>query len=60
MLIIIAVFNLCLFIGTSLFYSWTNKERDREVEDMPTRKLATVLARTRDAGSERLDFRFAY
>jgi hypothetical protein len=60
MLMIIAVYNLLLLLGTKRYYTWSNQQRDLLWEGVPQEERQAYSAETKDQGNKRLDFRFAH
>ncbi|TAQ84245.1 hypothetical protein B7494_g7440 [Chlorociboria aeruginascens] len=58
-LLALAAYNVCLFIGAKIFYEWKNQKRDQLWDAMSREEKLYYLATTKDKGNKRLDFRFA-
>ncbi|TVY59252.1 putative transporter [Lachnellula cervina] len=56
----IAAWNFCLFIGAKAYYFWKNKKRDEVWDSMSREQKLHYLETTKDKGNKRLDFRFAH
>ncbi|TVY27419.1 putative transporter [Lachnellula hyalina] len=56
----IAAWNFCLFIGAKVYYFWKNKKRDQIWDTMDRDQKLHYLETTKDKGNKRLDFRFAH
>lgn len=59
MLIGIAILNIALYALTKVYYTARNRYRERVWNRMTEDERLDYLAKTRDAGNKRLDFRFA-
>ncbi|TVY42563.1 putative transporter [Lachnellula subtilissima] len=56
----LAAWNFCLFIGAKAYYFWKNKKRDQIWDSMDRDQKLHYLETTEDKGNKRLDFRFAH
>ncbi|KAI3622226.1 major facilitator superfamily transporter [Moniliophthora roreri] len=59
-LIGICSMNICLYIGTYLFYKYLNYRRDKIWNSWSKKEQQSYIETTKDEGNQRLDFRFAY
>ncbi|KAK3719480.1 hypothetical protein LTR37_004338 [Vermiconidia calcicola] len=59
-LIGLACYNLCAFVGAKIFYVTVNKRREKQWTSMSKEEKETYLRTTTDKGNKRLDFRFAH
>ncbi|EXJ85179.1 hypothetical protein A1O3_05854 [Capronia epimyces CBS 606.96] len=59
-LLIVALCNIGLYLLTKAYYVFQNRQRDRRWRAMTGPQQLQYLARTKDQGNQRLDFRFAH
>ncbi|KAF3385115.1 putative transporter [Penicillium rolfsii] len=59
-LVSLVVTNIAIYLLTRAYYVWRNKSRDKKWNAMSEEEKLHYLATTKDEGSGRLDFRFAY
>jgi hypothetical protein len=59
-LLVISVFCLIWYPIMFVFYRAVNRSRDRKWDAMTENEKSEYLRTTKDEGSRRLDFRFAY
>jgi len=59
-LLFLIVLNICLYLGTKIYYVKRNEYRDRKWDAMTEDEKLIYLATTTDEGNKRLDFRFAH
>jgi hypothetical protein len=56
----LVAWNIVLILGIRYLYKWRNSRRDKVWNDLTQEERDNYLATTKDSGSKRLDFRFAY
>lgn len=56
----ICVFNIALYAATEMYYRWRNRVKARVWDGLSEAEQLRYLSDTRDAGSQRLEFRFVY
>ncbi|OAL51161.1 MFS general substrate transporter [Pyrenochaeta sp. DS3sAY3a] len=56
----ICVLNIFLYLFSKAYYTWRNKQRDRQWNALSAEQKLEYLDTTTDEGSRRLDFRFAH
>lgn len=54
------VVNIGLYMLTKVYYQQRNKQREKRWHSMSERQQLAYLARSKDEGNKRLDFRFAH
>lgn len=59
-LLIIACFNILLYVLVKVYYVRRNRQRDRIWSAMSEDQRLAYLATTTDEGNKRLDFRFSH
>jgi hypothetical protein len=59
-LLSLACVNIFIYAGVWSFYRWLNRKRDREWGALTAEQKEEYVRTTKDEGSQRLDFRFAY
>jgi hypothetical protein len=59
-LLFLIVLNICLYLGTKIYYVKRNEYRNRKWDAMTEDEKLIYLATTTDEGNKRLDFRFAH
>jgi hypothetical protein len=52
--------NVFLYLLTKAYYLFRNKQRENKWASMSEEERLHYLATTKDAGNQRLDFRFAH
>jgi hypothetical protein len=56
----LVAWNFVLIISIRYYYKWRNSQRDKVWNSLVQEERDNYLATTKDQGSKRLDFRFAY
>jgi hypothetical protein len=56
----LVAWNVVLIISIRYYYKWRNSRRDKVWNSLTQEERDNYLATTKDQGSKRLDFRFAY
>jgi len=56
----LVAWNFALIISIRYFYKWRNSQREKVWNNLTQEERDSYLASTKDQGSKRLDFRFAY
>lgn len=59
-LLILAIINIFLYLGTKVYYLKRNGDRDKKWDIMTHDEKLNYLTTTVDEGNKRLDFRFAH
>ncbi|KAL1955676.1 hypothetical protein VTO42DRAFT_8221 [Malbranchea cinnamomea] len=57
-LVAITCLNIVLYVGTKIYYTWRNKQKERAWSKLSTEEKIEYIQNTTDEGSKRLDFRF--
>jgi hypothetical protein len=52
--------NIFIYLFAKAYYTWRNKQRDRQWNALSVDEKINYLETTTDEGSKRLDFRFAH
>jgi hypothetical protein len=52
--------NIFLYTAVNFFYKWVNARRDKVWNSWTPEERENYLKTTKDEGSKRMDFRFAY
>lgn len=56
----LVAWNIVLIASIRYYYKWRNSQRDKIWNSLTQEDRDSYLATTKDQGSKRLDFRFAY
>ncbi|OAK93572.1 MFS general substrate transporter [Phaeosphaeriaceae sp. SRC1lsM3a] len=56
----VCVLNIFLYLFNKSYYTWRNKQRDRQWNALTAEQKVEYMDTTTDEGSKRLDFRFAH